>query len=57
MPEECASSPHSGQISQDIVDIREDGQLLRALTLDSNRRYVGAATPVHNVVRQVSSMS
>jgi transposase InsO family protein len=37
--------------------IREDGQLLRELTLDPSRRYFGSATPVHNVVRQVSSMS
>ncbi len=37
--------------------VREDGQLLRALTLDADRRYFGAPTPVHNVVRQVSSMS
>src|SRR5256885_1236082 len=37
--------------------VRDDGQLLRELTLDPGRRYFGAATPVHNVVRQVSSMS
>src|SRR5712692_4482230 len=37
--------------------IRADGQLLRALTLDPSRRYFGARTPVHNDVRQVSSMS
>jgi transposase InsO family protein len=37
--------------------VRDDGQLLRELTLDPNRRYFGAPTPVHNVVRQVSSMS
>lgn len=37
--------------------IREDGQLLRELTLDPSRRYFGVRTPVHNVVRQVSSMS
>jgi hypothetical protein len=30
---------------------------LRELTLDPGRRYFGARTPVHNVVRQVSSMS
>jgi len=29
----------------------EDGQLLRALTLDSDRRSFGAATPVHDVLR------
>ena len=37
--------------------VRDDGQLLRELTLDPSRRYFGAATPVQNVVRQVSSMS
>jgi hypothetical protein len=37
--------------------VRDDGQLLRELTLDPSRRYFGARTPVHNVVRQVSSMS
>jgi len=37
--------------------VRDDGQLLRELTLDASRRYFGATTPVHNVVRQVSSMS
>ncbi len=39
--------------------IREDGQLLRELTLDPSRDYQPrrAETPVHNVVRQVSSMS
>jgi transposase InsO family protein len=37
--------------------VRDDGQLLRELTLDPGRRYFGARTPVHNVVRQVSSMS
>jgi hypothetical protein len=37
--------------------VREDGQLLRELTLDPSRRYFGVRTPVHNVVRQVSSMS
>ena len=37
--------------------VRDDGQLLRELTLDPGRCYFGAATPVHNVVRQVSSMS
>ena len=37
--------------------VREDGQLLRELMLDPDRRYFGARTPVHNVVRQVSSMS
>jgi transposase InsO family protein len=37
--------------------VREDGQLLRELTLDPERLYFGIRTPVHNVVRQVSSMS
>ena len=39
--------------------VREDGQLLRELTLDPSRDYQPhtAATPVHNVLRQVSSMS
>jgi transposase InsO family protein len=37
--------------------VRDDGQLLRELTLDPGRVYFGARTPVHNVVRQVSSMS
>lgn len=37
--------------------IREDGQLLRELTLDPERLYFGLRTPVHNVLRQVSSMS
>jgi transposase InsO family protein len=39
--------------------VREDGQLLRELTLDPSRDYQSrrSATPVHNVLRQVSSMS
>ena len=37
--------------------VRHDGQLLRELMLDPNRRYFGAPTPVHNVVRQVSSIT
>ena len=37
--------------------VRDDGQLLRELTLDPNRRYFGAPTPVHNVPRQVFAMS
>jgi transposase InsO family protein len=43
----------------DVRVVREDGQLLRALTLDPSRDYQSrrAATPVHNVLRQVSSMS
>lgn len=37
--------------------VRDDGQLLRELNLDPNRRYFGASTPVHYVVRQVSSIT
>jgi transposase InsO family protein len=37
--------------------IRADGQLLSEVTLDAERRYFGAASSVHNVVRQVSVMS
>jgi transposase InsO family protein len=37
--------------------VRHDGVLLRELTLDPERLYFGASTPVHNVLRQVSSMS
>jgi transposase InsO family protein len=38
--------------------VREDGQLLRELTLDPSRDYQARRTPiVHDVVRQVSSMS
>ena len=37
--------------------VRDDGRLLRELTLDPSRRYFGMPTPVHNVLRQVSSMS
>ena len=37
--------------------VRDDGVLLRELTLDPERLYFGASTPVHNDVRQVSSMS
>jgi transposase InsO family protein len=37
--------------------IREDGRLLRELTLDADRRYFGTTGPVHNVLRQVSTMS
>jgi transposase InsO family protein len=43
----------------DVRIITEDGQLLRALTLDPNRNYygLGGRWPVHNVLQQVSSMS
>lgn len=37
--------------------IREDGQLIRELALDADRVYFGASLPVHDVLRQVSSMS
>jgi transposase InsO family protein len=39
--------------------VREDGQLLGELTLDANCDYqrMRTAAPVHNVLRQVSSMS
>ena len=39
--------------------VREDGQLLRELTLDPRRDYqpMRPATAVHNVLRQVSGMS
>jgi transposase InsO family protein len=37
--------------------IREDGQLLRELTLDPERVYFGIGGRVHNVVRQASAMS
>lgn len=41
-----------------VRNVREDGQLLRELTLDPEHRYFGAtARPVHNVLRQVSVMS
>jgi transposase InsO family protein len=37
--------------------IRANGELLRELTLDEKHRYFGIPRPVHNVVRQVSSMT
>jgi hypothetical protein len=38
--------------------VRDEGQLLRELTLDPSRDYQARRTPiVHDVVRQVSSMS
>ncbi len=37
--------------------VREDGQLLRELTLDADRLYFGNSRPVHNVLRQVSAIS
>ena len=41
----------------DVRIVREDGTLLRELTLDPNRVYFGARSTVDNVLRQVSSMS
>jgi transposase InsO family protein len=39
--------------------ISDDGQLIRALTIDPNRNYqpLGGRWPVHNVLQQVSTMS
>jgi hypothetical protein len=39
--------------------ITEDGELIRALTLDPSRSYqpLGGRWPVHNVLQQVSDMS
>ena len=43
----------------DVRIITEDGELIRALTLDPNRNYqpLGGRWPVHNVLQQVSTMS
>jgi transposase InsO family protein len=43
----------------DVRVITEEGELIRALTLDPNRDYqpLGARWPVHNVLQQVSTMS
>ena len=43
----------------DVRIITEDGELLRALTLDPTRSYqpLGGRWPVHNVLQQVSTMS
>ena len=43
----------------DVRIITEDGELIRALTLDPTRNYqpLGGRWPVHNVLQQVSSMS
>jgi transposase InsO family protein len=43
----------------DVRIITEDGELIRALTLDATRSYqpLGGRWPVHNVLQQVSSMS
>jgi hypothetical protein len=37
--------------------VREDGELLRELTLHPDRVYFGMRTPVQNVLRQASGMS
>jgi transposase InsO family protein len=43
----------------DVRIITEDGELIRALTLDPARNYqpLGGRWPVHNVLQQVSTMS
>ncbi len=43
----------------DVRIVTDDGELLRALTLQANRNYygLGGRWPVHNVLQQVSSMS
>jgi transposase InsO family protein len=43
----------------DVRIITDDGELIRALTLDPTRNYqpLGGRWPVHNVLQQVSSMS
>ena len=43
----------------DVRIVTQDGELLRALTLEPNRNYygLGGRWPVHNVLQQVSSMS
>lgn len=43
----------------DVRIVTDDGELLRALTIDPNRNYqpLGGRWPVHNVLQQVSSMS
>jgi transposase InsO family protein len=43
----------------DVRIVTEDGQLLRALTLEPKRNYygLGGRWPVHNVLQQASSMS
>jgi hypothetical protein len=43
----------------DVRIITEDGELIRALTLDPSRSYqpLGGRWPVHNVLQQVSDMS
>ncbi len=43
----------------DVRIVTEDGELIRALTLDPNRNYqpLGGRWPVHNVLQQVCTMS
>ena len=45
--------------SPDVRIISDDGELIRALTLDPLRNYqpLGGRWPVHNVLQQVSCMS
>ena len=46
-------------VGPDVRIITEQGELLRALTLDPNRNYqpLGGRWPVHNVLQQASTMS
>jgi hypothetical protein len=46
-------------VGADVRIITEDGELIRALTLDPTRSYqpLGGRWPVHNVLQQVSTMS
>src|SRR6266566_3985637 len=50
---------HQLDADADVRIITQDGELLRALTLEPNRNYygLGGRWPVHNVLQQVSSMS
>jgi hypothetical protein len=46
-------------VGADVRIVTEDGELIRALTLDPTRSYqpLRGRWPVHNVLRQVSTMS
>jgi transposase InsO family protein len=46
-------------VGADVRIVTDDGQLLRALTLEPDRTYygLGGRWPVHNVLQQASSMS
>ncbi len=54
---------HKGEVIRLLIAgshvriVREDGQLLRELTLSPDRLYFGMRTPVQNVLRQASGMS